>query len=149
MFSIMLKIFRVALPIILLILVLWAINSYINESKFIRDSLEANGRIVDFIVARSSSKIGEEPVRCAIVQYTTQDNRSFKFRSRFCSNFKLQRYQLGESVKVLYNPENPQRAIIGDLLNSYSNSIGALVMFIISLIGLLSVKLFKKFKINR
>ncbi len=140
----MVKIFRVAAIVLAIVSIFWGIYSYINESKFISNSIEADGVIVDFVSKfNAGSKLGFSTF--AVVQFTLKDGRISTFDA-IASGYSKQYF--GEHVKVLYNPKNPQDARIEDFFNLHTGSIGALAMFIISLLILLAIKFFKKFEIK-
>ena len=147
LFSILLKIFKVASIIGIVLFLFIGITSYIKESKFIQNSSRANGIVIDFYVVHSTG-----PRRwittCPVVSFVSQKNENVTFNSGVCDNFKRKPYNINQQITVLYDPQNPKNARIDNIRDSHGGSLGCMVMIIISSLVLILLPLFKKFEIK-
>lgn len=72
--------------------------------------IPAEGRVVD-VVSRTSTSYGErETLFYPVVEFRTVDGESIRFQGSTGSNPAA--YRAGDTVKVLYDPQTPQSALI-------------------------------------
>ena len=102
-----------------------------------RDGLEATGRVVE--LAEKCETDPEDGYSCTyapVVQFRTQAGQQVTFRSRYFRNPPA--YQVGETVTVLYLPEDPHHAEIrgsGRILDGLFLALGG-ALILIGLVGL-------------
>lgn len=97
-----------------------------NTTSFISRAVEANGTVTDLQRSRSSnSGTTYRPV----VEFTTATGKRIEFVSSVGSSPPSHR--VGEAVKVLYNPANPQSARIKSFFQLW---FGFLIVFFLGLV---------------
>lgn len=87
-----------------------------NSYTLVDGYVSASGVIVEVVPYLSSRKVGKSTSLNYFpdVKYTTAKGEEVVFRSQATS--KADHYKAGDEVNVLYNPNNPQEAVI----NSFS-----------------------------
>ena len=78
----------------------------VHTHRFIADSVEDDGIVMDLKMSRSSDSTTWRPE----VSFEAADGRTYRFVSNSGSNPPA--YQRGESVVVLYHPDSPEKARI-------------------------------------
>jgi uncharacterized protein DUF3592 len=97
-----------------------------NTTSFIGRAVEANGKVTDLERSRSSnSSTTYRPV----VEFTTATGKRIEFVSSVGSSPPSHR--VGEAVKVLYNPTDPQSARIKSFFQLW---FGFLIVFVLGLV---------------
>lgn len=91
-------------------LLIGAFLIYLNISGFMAEAVSAQGTVIDLVQSRSSSQRSYRPV----VRFSTEDGQTLEFTSSFGSN--PPGYARGDSVQVLYPPDDPQQARIHSFL---------------------------------
>lgn len=99
-----------------------------NTTSFIRRAVEANGKVTDLERSRSSSSSGSSTTYRPVVEFTTATGKRIEFVSSVGSSPPSHR--VGESVKVLYNPADPQSARIKSFFQLW---FGFLIVFFLGL----------------
>lgn len=82
-----------------------------HTREFIDHSVLTTGRIVDYIVDRDDDGTFYKPV----VQFTTADGKEVEYQSSSGATYKTQ--PVGSSVRIHYDPANPQHAAIDSFLD--------------------------------
>lgn len=98
-----------------------------NTTSFIARAVEADGRVTDLERSRSSS--GSGTTYRPVVEFTAATGKRIEFVSSVGSSPPSHR--VGEAVKVLYNPTNPQRARIKSFFQLW---FGFLIVFVMGLV---------------
>jgi|GEM_PF-4635082 len=105
---------------------------YHKHQKFIALAVPAQGVVIDLIRSESSDKKDRKIMYSPVVQFIDAQNISQTFNTNSASNPPS--YRRGEKVKVLYDPLNPEFAIIDDwmvyLPMLVTGIIGTIVTFI-------------------
>jgi hypothetical protein len=81
----------------------------------IRTFLPADGVVVGNIASRSGRN--NSTTYAAQVRFTAQDGSTVTFKEGFSANPPA--HQVGDKVKVLYEPGNPQNARVDDFMNGW------------------------------
>lgn len=100
-----------------------------NTSSFIGRAVEADGKVTDLERSRSSSSSGSGTTYRPVVEFTTATGKRIEFVSSVGSSPPSHR--VGEAVKVLYNPTDPQSARIKSFFHLW---FGFLIVFALGLI---------------
>lgn len=98
-------------------LLLGALFAYRSTSAFLAESVKAEGTVVDFVPSRSDNSITYRPV----VQFTGQSGEEIEFVSSAGSN--PPGYSAGQTVEVLYRPDDPQHATINGFFSLWGASV--------------------------
>ncbi|WNO07766.1 DUF3592 domain-containing protein [Teredinibacter sp. KSP-S5-2] len=98
-------------------LLLGAFFVYKNTQDFMRDSLAAEGVVVDLVRSRSSDSTTYRPV----VQFETRDGTLVEFTSSMGSNPPS--YSRGEVVQVLYQSSSPEQAKINGFFSLWGAAV--------------------------
>jgi hypothetical protein len=102
---------------------------FFNTTSFIRRAVEADGRVTDLERSRSSSSSGSSTTYRPVVQFTTATGKQIEFVSSVGSSPPSHR--VGEAVRVLYNPADPQSARIKSFFQLW---FGFLIVFVLGLV---------------
>lgn len=97
---------------------------FIKEQIFLSSAIEATGKVADF---RTMEDDDGSLVYCPIIDFSTQDSRNGSFEGTCASPAP---YKLGDPVKVIYDPQDPDKAQVQSILDEY------LIPGILSLVGL-------------
>jgi hypothetical protein len=101
-----------------------------NTTSFISRAVEADGRVTDLERSRSSSSSGGSSTTYRpVVEFTTATGKHIEFVSSVGSSPPS--YRVGEAVKVLYHPADPQRARIKSFFQLW---FGFLIVFALGLV---------------
>ncbi|MEO8089185.1 MAG: DUF3592 domain-containing protein [Gemmatimonadales bacterium] len=100
-----------------------------NTTSFIARAVEADGRVTDLERARSNSSSGSSTTYRPVVEFITATGKRIEFVSSVGSSPPSHR--VGEAVKVLYNPTNPQSARIKSFFQLW---FGFLIVFALGLV---------------
>ncbi|MEA2725247.1 MAG: hypothetical protein QOH59_3018 [Gemmatimonadales bacterium] len=100
-----------------------------NTTSFISRAVEADGRVTDLERSRSSSSSGSSTTYRPVVEFTTATGKHIEFVSSVGSSPPS--HSVGEAVKVLYNPADPQRARIKSFFQLW---FGFLIVFLLGLV---------------
>lgn len=93
-----------------------AVIIFVRTRIFINKAQEVKGTVVEMVYRRKSTKRnggGYLPV----YQFRTIDGKKITAKDSLSSN--PPRFQVGQEIDVLYNPENPHNARINNRLNLY------------------------------
>jgi hypothetical protein len=107
------------------LLLLFAGISYFREQRFLETAELTTGTVVDFNL--SSSDDGGNAY-CPVIDFTTKGGETGRFYSNVCSSPPS--YDIGESVEVLYDPEDVGHAQLNSFWSKFT---GALVLGCIGL----------------
>jgi hypothetical protein len=87
---------------------------YFNAQSFKESAVKAQGTVVDLVyVASSDGGGGYRP----IVQFMTREGEQIEYESNTSSSPAA--YDVGETVGIFYNPEDPGDAMIDGFLDAY------------------------------
>lgn len=119
-----------------------AIYLYLDKQTFLEKAEVAQGKVVEMLSSRSNNSIMYRPV----FEFTTKDGQKIEFTSSVSSNPPS--YSEGESVEILYDPSNPNKADIngfsslylGPLILGILGTVFFLIGFLIILFGYLKQK---------
>ncbi len=100
-------------------LLIGAFVAYNYSRKFIAKAETAQGTITKLNYHKSSRKSGG--VYYPTVQFTTQAGKTYSVASNSGSNPAA--YNIGESVKVYYNPEDPKDILLPDFFSVWGISL--------------------------
>lgn len=100
-----------------------------NTTSFISRAVEAHGKVTDLERSRSSSSSGSSTTYRPVVEFTTATGKRIEFVSSVGSSPPSHR--VGEAVKVLYNPADPQSARIKSFFQLW---FGFLIVFFMGLV---------------
>jgi len=96
------------------VLVVLGIRSY-GESRAFADRAEsASGTVIGFETSESSTDGLREDLHFAIVRYTTADGNEIRFQGPSVDG--LAKLDRGETVRVLYDPRDPQAARVDSFM---------------------------------
>lgn len=91
----------------------------IHELAFLSHDLSANATVIS--LARDVNSTGE-PVQCPVLSFTTADGQTAYYEaSDFCAN--PPRYQVGQTIQVLYDPQNPKDAQFSGIVGEFGVAI--------------------------
>lgn len=98
-------------------LIIGACVAYVQQREFLRQSLPGVGTVVDHEERRSrDSKTGRVSVSYApVVEFKTSNGVIHRFTSSVSSNPPDQ--QVGETVNVVYSPQNPEKAEVNNFIS--------------------------------
>ena len=88
-------------------LVIGGVSYLTGEQRFAVTAAHADGIVVGQRVSTSTSKRGSTTTYCPVVRFRTAREQPIQFTSGECSNPAP---EVGASVKVLYDPDNPRHA---------------------------------------
>ncbi|MGZ8397592.1 MAG: DUF3592 domain-containing protein [Gemmatimonadales bacterium] len=100
-----------------------------TTASFISRAVEADGRVTDLERSHSRSSSGSSTTYRPVVEFTTATGKHIEFVSSVGSSPPSHR--VGEAVKVLYNPANPQSARIKSFFQLW---FGFLIVFALGLV---------------
>jgi len=110
---------------------------YQKDTGFEQMGVSASGTVIDLIRKRSirtNSQGTDTIIYSPVVQFIDLHGKTQMLYSRSGSNPPV--YRRGEIVTVLYDPDNPEFAVIDDWQSDISKIIPAVIGLIFSLIGL-------------
>ncbi len=119
-----------------------ALGVYLGMERvdFLETALQADGEVIQLNERRSDDSYVYYPVVSFILPDT---DRTLTFEHDSGSNPPS--YSVGEQVPVLYDPDNPQQAIIdAGLLNYMGAGIASLLGVIFALVGISSIRYYRK-----
>lgn len=90
------------------VLLVTAIYLYFSKLTFLKSAETAQGTVVELISKRSSNSIMYTPV----ISFITKEDHKIEFSSSVSGNPPS--YSVGETVEVIYNSEEPNKADIND-----------------------------------
>ncbi|MEM8603584.1 MAG: DUF3592 domain-containing protein, partial [Cyanobacteria bacterium P01_H01_bin.121] len=90
---------------------------YTNTQTFLDSAIAAEGTVIELIRSRSNDSTTYRP----IVQFTSPSGEPIEFVSSVGSN--PPRYKPGQTVAILYNPENPQNARLDGFFALWGSSL--------------------------
>ena len=122
-----LKIISVVFSIIGVGMLVGSVFIFSNTSGFIGRAAEADGKVTDLERSRSSS--GSSTMYRPVVEFTTATGKRIEFISSVGSSPPSHR--VGESVRVLYSPANPESARIKSFFQLW---FGFLIVFFLGLV---------------
>lgn len=127
--STLLKLVRLAFPLIGAGLLIGAAFTYRNTASFLAEAEHADGVVIDLYRSRSGDSNTTRPV----VRFTAADGEQVEFTSSFGSNPPA--YSRGDEVRVLYRPSRPHDAEIDGFfalwgVTSILGGIGAVFLII-------------------
>jgi hypothetical protein len=116
-----------------LLLLAWAAYKYLDTRAWLRRSVEAPGSVIEMVRVRDreTGDVSFAP----LVRFQTRDGKSIEFQSSFRSNPPA--YTVGQTVTVLYDPDDPNAAAVSGVFSIWGFSIIlALVGFVFVMIGI-------------
>lgn len=114
----------IILPAVGLLLIIIAAVLFVRTIIFLLSSRKAKGTIVRMMQYSDATGSRYDPV----FQFTTADGRTMEVEDSLGSN--PPQFRVGQSINVLYDPNNPGRARINKWMNLY------FAPFLLSSIGL-------------
>jgi hypothetical protein len=109
------------------------IKAGLDTRSFMKTAIPGQGVVID-LTQRSSTKNGRTSYTYSpVVKFTTKQGKITTFASATSSNPPA--YIKGQQVEILYNPQNPQSAIINTWLDIWGGStlvIGLSSIFVLS-----------------
>ena len=105
------KPFRIIFSSVGLLFLIIGISSFLDTRSFLKESLVANGTVIDLIASSGSDSITYKPM----VEFKTINDQFITFTSSTSSNPPS--YHTGEEVEVLYDPNNPNDAKISSFFS--------------------------------
>lgn len=91
---------------------------YIRTLLFIRTAQHAKGTVIEMVYRRKNTRSGGKGGGyLPVYQFKTLDGKKITAKDSLSSN--PPRFQVGQQVDVLYNPNNPHDARINQWLNLY------------------------------
>ena len=115
------KKYRFIFPIFLVIGILFLIGTAFTLNSgmdMAKNGIKTTGVITDLDISVSEDK---SKTYFPIIEFTTQENQQIEFRSSMGSS--SYRNSIGQSIDIIYNPANPQDAIIDSFFGVYGLSI--------------------------
>ncbi|MEQ4675082.1 DUF3592 domain-containing protein [Providencia vermicola] len=115
------KKYRFIFPIFLVIGLLFLVGTAFalySGMDMAKNGIKTTGIVTDLDISVSEDK---SKTYFPIIEFTTLENQQIEFRSSMGSS--SYRNSIGQSIDVLYNPANPQDAIIDSLFGVYGLSI--------------------------
>ncbi len=107
-------------------MIVGALFWYQNTNSFIKQAVKAEGIVIDFVSDRRSSK--------PLVRFKDAQGNTIEFTSSLSTN--PPRYNIGQTVNVLYLPQEPKNATIDDFLSLWS---GQLVLGVVGILFAISL----------
>ncbi|MGK7369289.1 MAG: DUF3592 domain-containing protein [Candidatus Halalkalibacterium sp. M3_1C_030] len=121
-----------------------ALSIYLGmqRAEFLGTALKANGKVIELIESRSDDSYVYYPR----VEFSlAETDRVFTFRHESGSNPPS--YSVGESVSVLYDPQNPQNAIIdAGIFNWTGTGLASILGILFTAAGVSTLKNWFKYK---
>ncbi|PIS31422.1 hypothetical protein COT42_01110 [Candidatus Saganbacteria bacterium CG08_land_8_20_14_0_20_45_16] len=115
-----------------------------SESKILQDTgLSAQGEVLKIVTEKiQESDGGTNTVYYPIVRFEARDKQTIEFKSNLVKS-SLTFYHVGQKVKVVYPPENPQKARIDSFSNLWLGPIlMAVIAALLGAIGMLLIYYF-------
>lgn len=115
-------------------LILLAVGAYLyfREVTFLKGAQQVTGRVTNLYFSENTDNNGG--AYCPSVEFTTKAGQTVSYDSNVCSDPPA--YQVGQQVKIYYDPQKPQDAQLTGLWGQYA---AVLILFLIgvpfSLIG--------------
>lgn len=101
-----------------LLLLAGALHQTSVTTTWLKRAVEVDGTVVRML--RHTDKDGDVTFK-PIVRFSTADGKTVEFHSSFSSNPPA--YRIGQSVPVVYLPEEPERAAIRSFLSLWMGSL--------------------------
>jgi len=98
-----------------------ALFSFVHTRDFAARAVEAQGVVTDLVRSRSSSRSSGSGSYSPVVAFETAQGQRIEFTGSLSTNPPA--YRPGERVRVLYLPDDPYSADIGDFWNQWFLSI--------------------------
>ncbi|HEX9060963.1 MAG TPA: DUF3592 domain-containing protein [Clostridia bacterium] len=121
----------------------------INQILFLNKACSAEGTVIDMKMSKGKGH-DKDTTFAPVVQFKLTEGENITFTSSVGSS--PPQFKIGDSVKVLYNPDNPGNAEINSFLSLWFLQIIFLfigmVFFIISIIGLSRMRRGKPLGVN-
>lgn len=130
------------------ILISFSISFVFMFLKYNSHKIESNDTMRTFgiVISKDDSVVAENGfVTSYTIEYLDSSNRKIQFTNNFSYTFD-NRYEKGDSVRVIYSKSNPEIVTIDSFIEINSYIIGILVPSLILLIG---VFIFVKFGKNQ
>jgi hypothetical protein len=102
--------------------ILLAIAAFLalREQSFLSRAESVTGSVTDFSMS-SSSDSGTS--YCPVIEFTTKGGQDVRYYANVCSSPPA--YDIGDQVKVIYDPQNPRQVQIENIWIEY---LGALIV---------------------
>ncbi|GAB4298283.1 MAG: hypothetical protein Kow0068_22210 [Marinilabiliales bacterium] len=127
--------------------IIFGIYSYFSQKEFLENSVETVGVVVDVVQDYSSVNIRSKKyssdnsmVFKPVVEFQDKNGNTYTFKSSRGSKY-LKTYEIGKKLTVLYNPDNPEKAMLKSAANKSTTYISGAAGILFILIGL-GAKLF-------
>jgi hypothetical protein len=105
------------------------------QTSFANSALPATGRVVELDESCDSDGCSYSPV----IEFVTKDEQTSRFESNYSE--APPRFRVGESVEILYDPNDPTRGEVASYLNFWTNPIMVIFAAVGAGIGLLGMLL--------
>ena len=102
-------------------IILLAIGAFllIREQAFLSNDLSATATVTSLASDLDSSG---NPVKCPVVNFTAANGQAVYYdASDFCAN--PPRYQVGQTIRVLYDPQNPNHVQFAGFVGEFGEGI--------------------------
>ncbi len=100
------------------LLALIAVFLFIRTKNFMGKAQEVKGTVIEMVYSSGSDDGGGY---APVYQFNTLDGQSIEVHDNLSSN--PPRFKVGQTIEVLYDPENPQKARIKKWMNLYFASV--------------------------
>ena len=102
-------------------IIMLAIGAFllIREKAFLSNDLSATATVTSLASGLDSSG---NPVKCPVVNFTAANGQAVYYdASDFCAN--PPRYQIGQTIQVLYDPQNPNNVQFSGFVGEFGEGI--------------------------
>ena len=98
---------------------LGAIYLYSSTSEFLTKAKAVNGKVIELVALSSINN--NSMTYSPVFQFTDQSGKTHTIQSASSSNPPS--YEVGEEVKIFFNPENPNEAKLNEIFDLWGASI--------------------------
>jgi hypothetical protein len=91
---------------------IWTAVSVYQSTIFDETAVSAEGQVIGFERSEMRGRSRTFPVYAAIIEFSDSKQKRYKFTETLKASEA--RFERGERVAVLYNPENPSEAVVDD-----------------------------------
>jgi hypothetical protein len=100
------------------LLVVVGLFFFIRTRNFLGKAREAKGTVIEMVYRQNSSADSNSGGGYApVYQFETEDKRRIVKQDGLATN--PPRYQVGQTMDILYDPENPEKAYVNRWMNLY------------------------------
>ncbi|KTC76883.1 DUF3592 domain-containing protein [Legionella brunensis] len=88
---------------------------FVEGWRFTHNSIQTDGKIISFVTKTSQNNVNRaETLHYPLIRFQTKEGQSITFTGQF--GFYLHKYEVGDSIPVLYHPHAPNHAIVGKFI---------------------------------